>query len=90
MELVERVRAAGLRRRRARALARALQRTLGRPRGRPREVPRGQRHGPMRRRGEEVGTGGGRQRRALRLGTFGNLRSEKFTFRIVAWGKFSN
>lgn len=87
VELVEGIWAAGLRRRRARALARALERTLRRPRGRPREVPRGQRHGPMRRRGEEVRAGGGRQRRTLRLGTFGDLRSNKFTVRIMAMGK---
>lgn len=57
MKLVEGTRAAGLRRRRARTLARALQRALGRPRGRPREVPRAQRHGSVRRRGQEIRAG---------------------------------
>lgn len=83
MKLIEGVRAAGLRRRRARALARTLERALGRSRGRPREVPRGQRHRPVRRRGEKVGTGGGRQRRTFRLGTLGYLRSKKCMFRII-------
>lgn len=36
-------------------------------------MTRGQWHGSVRRRGQKIGAGGGRQRRTLRLGTFGHL-----------------
>lgn len=76
VELVQRIRAAGFRRRRTGTLARTLQRALRRPRGRSREMARSKGHGTVSRRCQKVWPWRGRQRWTLGFWTFRNLRTK--------------